>query len=60
MNRDEPIAVTQHEWDEIHDCNFCSECELRNGCRTEPNFGCQAEEKKRRAAARDERRVNRG
>jgi len=60
MNRDEPIAVTQHEWDEIHDCNFCVECELRNGCQTEPNFGCQAEEKKRRAAARDERRVNRG
>ena len=58
MNRDEPIAVTQHEWDEIHDCNFCSECELRNGCRTEPNFGCQADEKNRRSG-REERRMRR-
>jgi hypothetical protein len=48
MNRDEPIAVSQAEWDEVHECTFCSECELRVGCQTEPNFGCQADEKKRR------------
>ena len=45
---DEPIAVSQAEWDEIHDCIFCSECELRAGCQTEPNFGCQSDEKRRR------------
>lgn len=48
MNADEPIAVSQAEWDEVHECTFCSECELMVGCQTEPNFGCQVEEKKRR------------
>lgn len=52
MNCDEPIAVSQDEWDEIHDCIVCSECELRDGCQTKPNFGCEGEEKKRRAATR--------
>lgn len=47
--RDADIAMTQAEWDEIHDCPCCSECELKTGCQTEPNFGCQVEEKKRRA-----------
>lgn len=48
VNADEPIAVSQAEWDEVHECTFCSECELMVGCQTEPNFGCQADEKKRR------------
>lgn len=50
----EPLAVSQNEWDEIHECVFCSECELKPGCQTEPNFGCQREEKERREAASGE------
>lgn len=50
-DRDEPIAVSQTEWDEVHECILCSECELIVGCQTEPNFGCQAEEKRRLSAA---------
>jgi len=50
MNSDEPIG--QAEWDKLHDSSLCSECELKPGCQTEPNFGCQAEEKKRRGGGR--------
>ncbi len=29
-------------------CDICNGCELKPGCQTEPNFGCQSAEKQRR------------
>ena len=43
-----PDCRFQQCWDQDHDCDVCRCCELKPGCQTEPNFGCQTEEKQRR------------
>jgi hypothetical protein len=43
-----PDCQCQRCLDHLHDCSMCRGCELKPGCQTDPDFGCQGKEKARR------------
>lgn len=47
--------MTQEELDRLHACDICRDCQLKPGCQTEPNFGCQFKELERRRCAHEHR-----
>ena len=52
IERMEREMSEQPDWAAIHNCETCRGCELRPGCQTESNFGCQGEERARREGTR--------
>ena len=51
------MKTTEEDFDDIHDCDLCRWCSLKEGCQTDPNFGCQKAESVRRMVEKKPRTV---